>query len=371
MKSFLSSAKGESVLGIDIGSSAIKVVQLKNKGGTAVLETYGEIALGPYGNTEIGRATNLPPEKITEALSDVIREANVTAKSAALSIPFSASLISVIKMPAVARKQLSTMVPIEARKYIPVPIAEVALDWFEIPEEERIETLGANEAPAAPAVPSGSIDVLLVAIHNDVIGKYQKIVQDAGLPPSLLEIEVFSTVRAVLEHGIAPLAIMDLGAATSKLYIVEHGVVRESHIINRGAQDVTLTISKALGFSVARAEELKRKYGIAGSTEPDAAKLKDISRISLDFMFSEANRVLLSYQNKRRKNVSKVFLTGGGASLKGLLPLAQEKLSIEVVLGDPFGKTETPAFLEGTLKEAGPEFAVAVGLALRKLQESA
>ena len=92
--------------------------------------------MGPYNNVEIGQATNMPPEKVAEALKDLIREASVTTKSAGFSIPFSSSLLAFIELPQVNSKHLNKIIPIEARKYIPVPIAEVVLDWFIIPEDE-------------------------------------------------------------------------------------------------------------------------------------------------------------------------------------------------------------------------------------------
>ena len=109
----------DSVLGIDIGSSSIKVVQMRRKGGRAILETYGELSLGPYAGIEVGRATKLGPEKIVEALNDVLKESNATTKSVALSIPMRQSLVAVIRMPQMEEKQLAQMIPIEARKYIP------------------------------------------------------------------------------------------------------------------------------------------------------------------------------------------------------------------------------------------------------------
>ena len=111
------------MLGVDIGTSAIKVVQLRRERGRVILETYGAIALGPYAGVEVGRATSLPGEKIAEALKDVIREANVTTTDAAIAIPYSSSLISIIKLPSSVENQLAQVVPIEARKYIPVPIS--------------------------------------------------------------------------------------------------------------------------------------------------------------------------------------------------------------------------------------------------------
>jgi type IV pilus assembly protein PilM len=125
--------ESESVLGIDIGSSSIKVVQLKREGGMAVLETYGELALGPYARTEIGRSTSLPPDQLAKALTDLLKECKAGANTCGLAIPFASSLISVIEIPEVPKKEIDSIVPIEARKYIPVPISEVSLDWSVIP----------------------------------------------------------------------------------------------------------------------------------------------------------------------------------------------------------------------------------------------
>jgi type IV pilus assembly protein PilM len=113
--SSLFSQESKSVLGVDIGTSSIKIVQLKRDHGRVLLETYGAIALGPYAGVEIGRATSLPADKIAEALKDVIREANVTTKNAAMSIPYASSLISILKLPFSVEKQLAQVVPIEAR----------------------------------------------------------------------------------------------------------------------------------------------------------------------------------------------------------------------------------------------------------------
>src|SRR3989338_8244595 len=136
--------KSESVLGIDIGSSSIKIVQLSRKNGHAVLDTYGELSLGPYAGKSIGEATSLPTEKIIEALGDLLKEKEVkiTTRLCGVAIPFSSSLITVIDMPNESLKQLSEMIPIEARKYIPVPISEVSLDWYIIPKDKNPESDG-------------------------------------------------------------------------------------------------------------------------------------------------------------------------------------------------------------------------------------
>jgi type IV pilus assembly protein PilM len=359
-----------SVSGIDIGSSAIKIVQLKKHNGQAVLETYGELALGPYSNATVGQAVSLSGEKISQAIIDLMKEkeVNVTTNKCGISIPFSSSLMSVIEMPQVSPKQLAVMVPLEARKYIPVPVSEVMLDWSVIPKNEnRIEeepsTLPSQTETLAKPIPK--VDVLVVAIHNDTIARYRDIVDKSKLDASFFEIEIFSTMRAVLEDTLLPVMIMDMGAASTKLYIIERGIIEASHTINRGAQDITSTIANSMGISIEKAEIMKRNSGASGEDK----SLKDIIILTLDFIFAEANQALLTFEKKYNKAVSKVILVGGGASLKGLAPLAEANFKTKVEAGNPFGKVVAPAFLENILKETGPEFAVAVGLALRRLSE--
>ncbi|OHA88700.1 MAG: hypothetical protein A2653_00155 [Candidatus Zambryskibacteria bacterium RIFCSPHIGHO2_01_FULL_43_25] len=358
-----------SVLGVDIGSSAIKVIQLKKKGSKAILETYGELALGPYAGVEIGQATNLSTDKIVEALYDLMREkeVNLTTNKCGISIPFSSSLMTLIEMPKLSYKQLGAMVPLEARKYIPVPISEVTLDWTIIPRDEREEE-DLEEDEGTKITKIKKTDVLLVAIHNETIAKYQEIVNKTGLEASFYEIEIFSTIRALLEQEKTPVMIFDMGAATTKIYIVERGVVKTSHTINRGSQDITSMISKSLGITMAEAEIMKRSVGV---TESNSVNIKDVVHLSLDYIFSEANQVILNFERRYRKTIGKILLVGGGSALKGIAQIAQASFQTDVIAGNPFTKTEAPAFLEDILRDTGPEFAVSVGLALRRLQEFA
>lgn len=358
--------KSSSFLGIDIGSSAIKVVQLRKSGSQAILETYGELALGPYAGAEIGQATALPTDKIIEALTDLMKEkeVNLTTNVCGVAIPFSSSLLSVMEMPLLSYKQLSSMVPLEARKYIPVPISEVTLDWTIIPREDsqpEVEEEAGNEVSKIKLT-----DILMIAIHNDTISKYQEIVEKSGLKSNFFEVEIFSSMRSVLDQTSEPIMLFDMGSASTKLYIVERGIVRMSHTINRGSQDITSVISKSLGIPIKEAEIMKRGLGANNSSTTD---IKEMVRLSLDYIFSESNQVILNFQKKYNKVLKRIVLIGGGSSLKGFAPIAQENFQVEVVAGNPFGKTEAPAFLEEVLKSTGPEFAVAVGLALRGIQE--
>src|SRR3989344_6778764 len=238
-----------SVIGIDIGSSAVKFVELRKKGGRAVLGTYGALALGPYANVSVGQVTKLPNEKIAEALRDVLREANASSRVCGLAIPLSASLLSLIEMPVLDQKQLPQMVPIEARKYIPIPISEVALDWWVIPKTERITTYNSDNM-SDKIQKAKLVDILLVIIQNNVLDNYREIVRLTGLDASFFEIEAFSTIRATMDREMMPVMIFDMGAGATKLYIVEMGIVRNSHTINHGSQDITSALAQSLGINI-------------------------------------------------------------------------------------------------------------------------
>lgn len=359
--------RNDIALGIDIGSSAIKVVQLKKKNGKAVLETYGALSLGPYANTDIGSVTNLQVDDISRALLDVMKESNVTTRFGSIAIPSSSSLIFTISLPnKIDEDQLSSVVPIEARKYIPVPISEVSLDWSVIPQEPEsfVENKKNPSSDSNKIKKEPTLDVLVVAIHKEIISRYREILDKTEIQADSFEMEIFGNIRSSFNRDLAPVLIMDFGASKTKLSIVEAGVVRVFHVVNRGSSDITKNIAQSLGVPFGEAEKLKRKVGLDKLINTE---VEDVVRLSTDYIFADTKSVVFAYEKKYNKNISKIVLTGGGSLLKGLLENAKENFHIEVIHANPFSKTEAPAFLQPILEASGPEFTVAVGLALRSL----
>ncbi|MES2315611.1 MAG: type IV pilus assembly protein PilM [Patescibacteria group bacterium] len=354
-----------SAVGIDIGTSAIKVVELKRKKGKAVLETYGAIALGPYADQEIGRVTNLPMEKVATALQEVLKQSGITAGAPALAVPVQSSLIFTIELPSnIKDSEMAAIIATESRKYIPVPIAEVSLDYFVLPKkEESFEEM--NSAPAG-VPPADKVRILVVATQNDAVAKLRSVVSQCSLSASFFEIEIFSSVRSNFEHELSPVLLMDFGASRTKLSIIEFGMVKSYHTIERGGADITQSIAQSLGAPFNEAEKMKKEFGLFGN--PAEKTLSDIIKLHTDYIFSETNNVLLGYEKKNGRTISKVILTGGGALLKGLPEVASNNFRAAIEVGRPFSKVGAPAFLAKVLETMGPEFAVAVGLALRKLQ---
>jgi type IV pilus assembly protein PilM len=342
----------DSVLGIDIGSAAIKIVQLKDVKGVPTLETYGELQLGPYEGVELGRNTHLSPQKTIEALVDIIREAGATARRSAYALSYSSSFTSIISLPTLDQEQIGTMIPVEARKYIPVSLNKVTLDWV----------------PVGIDTAAKYTNVLLTALYNEAVSQYETEMKGAGLNATAHEVEIFSSIRSIVSPEDEVVAILDWGASATRLYIVERGVLRKTHTILTSGVELTKAISTALTMEFSEAEELKRNTGMEATEGDDRVQkaLEDDLRRAL----REFHTVIKRYGEQEGSPVKKVILSGGGALLRGMPPYITDMFSLPVAIADPFSKVAYPAFLEDTLHEVGPGFSVAIGAALRLFQDA-
>jgi type IV pilus assembly protein PilM len=162
--------------------------------------------------------------------------------------------------------------------------------------------------------------------------------------------------------------VLDIGASSTKVYIVERGVIAFSHTIQEGGQQVTRTIASSAGITIAKAEELKKKFGFGPDVNHESYERKAIELV-FSRIFDEVRRVMTQFETASNRIVSGIVLTGGGGVTPALEEYARTIFPVDVSIANPFAKTEAPAFMRPVLQEIGPEFAVAVGLALRKLEE--
>ncbi len=368
IKEMLSGAHEGRIIGIDIGASSIKVVEIEKVDEKAVLRNYGMLSLGPRAGFAMGQATNLPTDKLAEALRDLLNETGISSKHTVFAIPFNASLLSLVELPDVSTKEIESMIPLEARRYIPVPITEVALDWWVLPKRKVEQNVVMPSSGKSKVI--GNVEVIIAAIHNEVIKKYHEIKHGAQISggASHFEIEIFSTVRAIVGRDLASIMVMDMGAGSTKLVLIDDGVVRGSHIINIGGQDITSSLSKSLGITFVKAEEMKCRVGIIGDYE--GRDVAAVGELVLSNIVNEAVRFVENYEQKHNTKIKKVILVGGGARLKGIEKvMAQKFTEASVSVGDPFSRIHTPALLASTIKELSPDFAVVIGLALKGLEE--
>ena len=361
------SSGSKSAVGIDIGSSAIKVVQARKEKGVAVLETYGSLSIGPYvEGAEIGQYANANEEVLHTVLSALLEEAKVTGSIVCVSIPFHSSLISLIEVPFLSDEKIAQLIPFEAKRYIPVPLEDVSIDWFVVPRallDSDDASIFQDEKNISLAEKDNKRKVLLIAIHNHELIKYKNILNQTKLYPNFFEIEIFSTLRSSVYESRLPIIIIDIGARTSKFYVIEHGVILQSLFINQGGQSITNAIQQKENISFKEAESKKREFGFSIADKETRYAMSLIT----DEILAEASTAITNFEKRYRRFISKIILTGGGASMKGILEETKAKTKVEVEISDPFGRLRHPAVLSDVLRESGSEFSVAVGATLRAL----
>lgn len=339
------------VIGIDFGSSSVKVVELAHEEDVLMLKTYGELQLGPYANQDLGSITKLEVPQQTEALVDVLRESKAVATSGVMTLQLSTSFVTVFSVNAKEEEDLGPRVRIEARKYIPVPMTDVTLDW--------------SELPALGETPATVREVLVAAVQNNAHTNAKSLMHAIKMGSQPAEIELFSALRAVSKNDDTSVAIIDLGAQTSKLYIANEGLVRKIHRVFAGGAQATDRIAQKLDISFDEAENMKRNYK---DDDPNASEIKKAVVLTFERPLQEFKRVLNQYELRSGGPVSRIVLTGGAASFGDMQTYVNYMLDRTVEQASPFSKVAYPAFMEDVLNDISPVFSVALGAALRPFE---
>jgi len=332
--------KKKSILGVDIGTSNIKIAQVTH-GEQMVLNTYGIVNVAYQISS---RNDDAAINQVAGVLSSLLERAGVTAKRCVISFPNSAVFTSVVDLPNMSPKELGSAVEFEAKKYVPLALSDIDLSWSVISG-----TPGKEE----------NLKILLTAVPKQITKNYMKIFSLAGLEPEVGEIETLALIRSLVGNEEINCVIIDIGARSTGLSIIEKGFLRLSRNLNIGGDTITDKIAESLNISVFRAEQFKRDFGVSNTTFiPDAIKPV------LNIIKSEAKQLLMIYQSQNVK-VDKILLVGGGANLPGIVDFFQD-LKVTVELGNPFRSVAYNKDLESVLKRYALSLPIAIGLALRK-----
>ncbi len=340
--------------GIDIGTSSIKIVELSNGGGQVRLENYGEVNMSTLYRdplkTSGQKAIVLSSYDLAAAIKEIYRSAQISTKEAIFSIPDFSSFFTSFKLPPMTKEEIPMAIRFEARQHIPLPLSEVVLDWSIIgdvnPEKTKEE-----------------IKVLMVAVPHEVINQYEEVGKLAELRVNALEAEVFGLARSVARGVTDTIGIIDMGAQTTTMSVVDNGQLRESHSFDISGNELTRVLSKALNVSYEEAERMKRRHGVRSSEMNLAKTLMPL----IDIVGSEAEKVIRDYYQLEGKEIKKVTIAGGSALLPGLREYLSDCLKREIDTADPFKNIAYPPVLESTMKDIGPAYAVVTGVALRGL----
>src|SRR3989344_406061 len=347
--------KPSRMCGIDIGAHSTKVVQLRYEKERAILETYGELINEGYfkgGGSGGGWILKHLDADCAALIKDIMTESHVTTTEIVASIPASSSFVTMIPFSRILPKEIEAALPFEARKYIPIPMSEVVLDH---------EIIGSKET-------EGRLEVLLGAVPKEIVEKFKRVAGLAGCTLRSLEIETFSCVRSLVGSDQTPTAIVNIGHLSTNLVIVDRGKIHVSHNFSHGSHELTNALERGLAVNTERAETIKREIGLSDRIEE--REMVSIIAPLVEATFSEIERLISIYNRKAPRTIQKINLTGGGSNLKGIIDYASTKFGIEVTRGNPFSRVVTPAFMQPILRDIGPGFAVAVGLALREITSS-
>lgn len=345
----------QSYVGIDLGSSALKVVQMGDDNGRPRLMTYG------YIEQHFDVVKNDTPAAITAAttaLKQILKEAHVTTNQAIGVLPSFAVFSSIISLPLMTPKELNAAVRWEAKKFVPMPIDDLSLNWNLLKEKP----VAGQPAGAAPK----NLRVLITAAPKTLVERFLQIFRGAGLQIAALDTEAFALERSLLGTDPAPVMIVDIGSIATDIAILVDGVPLINRSIDVGGDTITSSIAQGLNIDIERAEQFKRDFGLAVNDQSSVEVPKTIEFV-LGSILNEIRFVLNLYRSQNAVPVEKIILSGGSAFLLNLPAYLEKNLQMKTFIGDPWARTVYPLDLKPVLQELGPRFAVSIGLAMREI----
>jgi type IV pilus assembly protein PilM len=342
--------KTKDIVGVDIGSSSVKLVQLREIKGGYQLQNVGIL---PLAAEAIVDNTLMDSSSIVETVRNLLESLQVKAKEAVCSISGNAVIIRKISLPVMPAEELEDQIHWEAEQYIPFDINDVNVD-FQIlsPDEQDLSKM----------------NVLLVASKKDIINDYLTVFAEAGLKLVVVDVDSFA-VQNAFEANYDPdnevVALVNLGASIMNLNIIRGGVSLFTRDVQMGGSLYTEEIQKQLSLNSDQAEMKKIMAGTSG----DARLIEILQRVN-ETVALEMRRSLDFYNSTAGDDrITKVYLAGGGAKTAMLVEAVQQKLSLPVEILNPFLRVvvDEKEFDPQYLEELGPLMAVAVGLATRRL----
>lgn len=330
-------------IGVDIGTSTVKGVQVKNKN----LLAYCQFSTS---GASIGSENPNDLKKISDLLGKLFSEGKFKTRNVVASVPESQVFTRVITFPKMGEAEIASAVQNEAQQYVPMPLDQATLDY---------EILGASE------IKDDDVDILLVAVPKDLTQKYLQVLRNAGLTPLSLETETIALSRSVVSGFTVPVMVVSIGASTTDIAIFSGGALRFTRSIATGGQALERTLTQAFNLEPGQAAEYIRAYGLEEKLE---GKVMNAIKPVFDIIVEELKRAQAFFSSRGKRPLSRLVLVGGTANLPGILVYLAEALGVEVARGNPWETVSVPAnFPREYLEEHAPSFAVAAGLALKEV----
>lgn len=345
------------MVGLDIGSSHIKLMELEqdSKTGQQRLVNFGMVQLPPEAIVD-GAVMNT--NVIVDAIRELVQQQRVKTKFVAASVSGNAVIIKRINLPQMTVDELEESIQWEAEQYIPFDINDVNID---------VQILdGASEDP-------GQMEVLLVAARKELVNEYQALIQQSGLRPAVVDVDAFAVANMFelnYEDNDESVALVNIGASNVNIHVVRGGVSAFTRDIGIGGRQFTEEIQRALNISYEQAEAMK----VGGNEGDERAVVPEVIERVLntvgDNLATEVQRSLDFYLSTSVDgSLSRVLLSGGAARTPGLARAISRQTNLPTEVADPFRRIQIDerAFNPSYLNDVGPQAAVVVGLAMRRV----
>jgi len=335
-------------VGLDIGSHSIKLIELAREGEQIALTAAGSMPTPPKSLTSNVHADL---EAVAVSLKQLFKDTGTKSREVNIALPESKVFTRVIEVPQLSSRELSSAIKWEAEQYIPLPLDQVNVD-FTVLRDSR-------------ATGTNKMEVLLVAAPKALMEKYLTIIEMAGLTAIGAETEIIATSRAIGRSipNVRNVMVVSLGAQTTDIAILSSGILTFTRSVSAGGEALTRAIAQSLDFNLTQAEEYKRTYGL----QKDKLEGKIVNAVKpiMDTIVNEMKRAIAFYEEKYKdQHVETIMLCGGTARLPGMVIYLAESVNFEVQLANPWiGIMRDSRF--NILNTEGPNFCVAVGLALR------
>lgn len=346
-----------SYLGVDIGTTSIKIVEVRQGKQLPEVVNYGFLESSGYlarANQALQTSTlKIFDKEVVELLKLVVQKMQTKSTEALASLPTFSAFTTVLDFPEMKAGELERSMAFQAKQYIPQPISEVAIDWLKVGEFKDEKGFSHQR-------------ILLVSVPQEQIKKYQRIFKLAGLNLKSLEIESFSLARIFGGSDPTPTIVVDIGSRSTNIAFIEKGQLKFNKQSDFGGATLTQALAVSLGINPLRAEELKKERGITASG-PNY-ELSTIMLPFLDAIINEVKKAVYGYKEQfpEAAGVERVILAGGGANLFGIEKYFAKEVGLPVVKASPFSKYEYQPAIEPLISELNPLLSVALGLTLRE-----
>jgi len=342
--------KPKSVIGLDIGSSAVKAVELKKRGATYELANLG---MEPLGQDTVVDGAIMDALSVSSAVDKIFAENNIKTRNVATSVSGHSVIVKRITVTAATEDELHAAIPYEAQQYIPFDMADVCLSY----------------QPLGPASSGTGMDVMLVAVKREKILNHTNVLSQVGKIPTVVDYDGFAVFNAFeVNYDPAPdqmAALLNIGASIMNIVIGRGGTPLFTRDVSVGGNQYTDTLQKELDLSFEDAERLKQGLEVANvGPEQKTSHLRSVSEILL----LEIQKTFDFFrQTTSTENIQHIYLSGGTAKIEGLVDQLKEEFGIPVEIINPFQKVsiDPKKFDTSYVNEIAPRMSVAVGLALR------